>query len=177
MKKETTLTQLPGITQQDAAMLLGVSASQWSMYSSGKRDLPAPAMALLAEMLAYVKSAEASPKNKPTTDEPRETQEYLEERLSYNKYKQQILDRKIAAAQRKQLAQSRRALLSEFLEMRKAGKQVVKAHEVLLIKASKKGETTPSDWLIERQHQKELLELERSMLESKLVALRKGGAV
>ncbi len=173
MKKETTITQLLGITQQDAAMLLGVSTSQWSMYSSGKRDLPAPAMALLAEMLAYVKSAEANAKNKPAADEPRETQEYLEERLRYNGYRQQQLERKIAAAQRKQLAQSRRALLSEFLEIRKAGKQVVKGHEVLLIKTSKKGETTPSDWLTERQHQKELLELERSMLESKLVALRK----
>lgn len=177
MKKETTLTQLLGITQLDAAMLLGVTASRWSMYSSGKRDLPTRAMVLLAEMLAYVKSAEANAKNKQATDKPRETQEYLEERLSYNKYKQQILQRKIAAAQRKQLAQSRRALLSEFLEMRKAGKQVVKAHEVLLIKTAKKGKMKGPDWLAEQQHQKELFELERSMLESKLVALRKGGAV
>jgi predicted transcriptional regulator len=60
MKKETTLTQLLGITQLDAAMLLGVTASRWSMYSSGKRDLPTRAMVLLAEMLAYVKSAEAN---------------------------------------------------------------------------------------------------------------------
>ena len=110
-------------------------------------------------------------------DEPRETQEYLEERLRYNKYKQQILVRKIAAGQRKQLAQSRRALVSEFLEMRKAGKQVVKAHEVLLIKPAKIGNKKESVWLAEQQHQKELLELERSMLESKLVALRKGVAV
>lgn len=61
--------------------------------------------------------------------------------------------------------------------MRKAEKQVVKAHEVLLIKTDKKAKKKGPDWLAEQQHQKELLELERSMLESKLVALRKAGAV
>jgi len=145
------------------------------MYSSGKRDLPLPAMVLLGEMLAYVKSAEESRKNKPAPEEQKETQVYLERRLLDNNYKQLQLERTIAAAERKQLAQPRRSLVSEFLEMRKAAKQVVKAQEVLLIKPAKIAQKNGSVWLAEQQHQKELLELERNMLESKLVALRKSG--
>ncbi len=174
MKKETTLTKLLGITQQEAAMLLGVSTSQWSMYSSGKRDLPAPAMALLAEMLAYVKSAEASPKNKQATDEPGATQEYLEQRLRENEYRQQQLVRKMETTQRKQLAQSRKLLLSEFLEIRNAEKQVVTGHEVFKMKATQTAQTNVSDLLAAQQHQKELFELERKMLASKLTTLRRG---
>lgn len=175
MKKETTITKLLGITQQDVAMLLGVSTSQWSMYSSGKRDLPAPAMVLLAEMLAYVKSAEATPKSKKATDEQKETQQYLERRLRENEYQQQQLVRKMETTQRKKLAQSRMLLLSEFLEKRNAGKQVVTGHEVFKIKATQTAQTTVSDLLAEQQHQKELFELERKMLESKLATLRRGG--
>lgn len=173
MKKETTITRLLGITQQDVAMLLGVSTSQWSMYSSGKRDLPAPAMALLAEMLAYVKSAEAILQSKQPTDEPTETQQYLEHRLRENEYRQQQLVRKIEAAQRKNLSQSRMLLLSEFLEKRHAGKQAVKGYQVLKMKATKTAQTTVSDLLATQQHQKELFELERRMLESKLAAILK----
>ncbi len=175
MKKETTITKLLGITQQDAAMLLGVSTSQWSMYSSGKRDLPTPAMMLLAEMLAYVKSAEAAPKSKKATGEQRETQLYLERRLLENEYRQQQLVRIMETTQRKKLAQSRMLLLSEFLEKRNAGKQVVKGHEVFKIKATKTAQTTVTDLLAEQQHQKELFELERKMLESKLATLRRDG--
>jgi transcriptional regulator with XRE-family HTH domain len=175
MKKETTLTQLLGITQLDAAMLLGVSTSQWSMYSSGKRDLPVPAMALLAEMLAYVKSAEANPKSKKATEEQGETQQYLERRLHENEYRQQQLVRKMETAQRKQLAQSRKLLLSEFLEQRNAGKQVITGHEVFKMKVTQTAQTTVSDLLAAQQHQKELFELERKMLESKLTTLRRGG--
>jgi hypothetical protein len=129
---------------------------------------------LLAEMLAYVKSAEDTTKNKQPTDEPTETQQYLEHRLRENEYRQQQLVRKIEAAHRKKLAQSRMLLLSEFLEKRNAGKKAVKGYQVLKIKATKTAQTTVSDLLAAQQHQKELFELERTMLESKLLALRRG---
>ncbi len=46
--------------------------------------------------------------------------------------------------------------------------------EVLKMKATKAATSAVSDLLAEQQYQKELLELEQTMLESKLQALRKG---
>jgi transcriptional regulator with XRE-family HTH domain len=40
MKKTDTLSALLGLTQGQMALLLQVHPSQWSMYESGKRNLP-----------------------------------------------------------------------------------------------------------------------------------------
>ena len=56
MKKERNVSSLLGVNQQDAAMLLGVSRSLWSMYELGRRDISLPVKQLLAELLTYVQS-------------------------------------------------------------------------------------------------------------------------
>ncbi|TCN53074.1 hypothetical protein D0809_20985 [Flavobacterium circumlabens] len=54
MKKGNTIGDLLGIQQEEMAMLLVITASQWSMYASGKRNLPEAAQLKLAKMLAFV---------------------------------------------------------------------------------------------------------------------------
>lgn len=58
MKNTTTITSLLGLTQNQMALLLGVSRAQWSMYESGKRNLPLQAKQLLAEMMGFLKFAD-----------------------------------------------------------------------------------------------------------------------
>jgi hypothetical protein len=60
------------------------------------------------------------------------------------------------------------------LEKRSIDKKVDMGFEVLKMKATKAATSAVSDLLAEQQYQKELLELEQTMLESKLQALRKG---
>ena len=43
-----------GLTQDEMALYLGVTRSQWSMYTIGKRKLPITAMEKLAELLHHL---------------------------------------------------------------------------------------------------------------------------
>ncbi len=54
MKDELTLQQLLCLKQDDIAMILQVTRAKWSMYVSGKRNLPAEAKLKLAEIINFV---------------------------------------------------------------------------------------------------------------------------
>lgn len=43
MEKRTTIRKSLGLNQMEMAILLQTARGQWSMYESGKRDLPANA--------------------------------------------------------------------------------------------------------------------------------------
>jgi len=171
MKKDVTVTALLGISQQDVAVVLGVSPGQWSMYSSGKRDLPAPAMQMLGEILTYINAAEAASKDQEETQK-KELIKHLEHLLRENKYRQVRLERKIAAMARKQFAQSRMLLLSEFLAQHEAVKKnAAGLSEVFKMKATKPAKISIQTLLSEQQHQRELLVFEEKLLVKKLEAL------
>lgn len=63
MKKETNLKTLLGLSQEEAAILLGVSRVQWAHFTDGRRDIPAAAKVKLAEVLSSIEE------NKKNTDE------------------------------------------------------------------------------------------------------------
>lgn len=48
-----------GIKQEEIALLLEITRSQWAMYVTGKRDLPTAAKLKLAEMLAFVQKKDS----------------------------------------------------------------------------------------------------------------------
>lgn len=54
MKDTTPLKNLLGLTQEEMALLLGIHASMWSMFKSGKRALPADAAEPFAALLKGV---------------------------------------------------------------------------------------------------------------------------
>lgn len=54
MKESTTIKSYLGLTQEEMAMLLGITASQWSMFKSGKRSLPLEASEQLGLLLKGV---------------------------------------------------------------------------------------------------------------------------
>lgn len=53
------IRELLGMKQEEIALLLEVTRSQWAMYELGKRDLPTAAKLKLAEMLAFVQKKDS----------------------------------------------------------------------------------------------------------------------
>ena len=58
MEKDRKIRELLGMKQEDMAMLLQVTRTQWSMYEIGERDLPVAAVNQLVRMLAFIHQPE-----------------------------------------------------------------------------------------------------------------------
>ena len=174
MKKENTIRTILGVTQQELAMLLGVSRSQCAMFELGKRDLPLPAKQLLAEMLSYIQSPEVTAKSIQFAL-PQATPQQLERFLRENQYQQLLAARKIATATKKLQAQARLLQLTAFLSSREASKtNAIPFHAALTSKAMKVTEAPLVAILTEQQMRQEMLELEKLLLESRVRKLRLG---
>ncbi len=166
MKKQTTLTALLGLSQHEAAMLLGVSRSQWSMYESGQRDLPLHAKELLAALLAHMQSYDAAAKSNITPQKI--TNDQLQRQMQENEYQQLVIARKIARVAKKQEAQARLLHLSDFLSTHQAYKNAnAQLRQTIASKATPEREAEFSDTLTKLRRQQQLLVLEQLFLESR----------
>lgn len=166
MKKETALTALLGLSQQEAAMLLGVSRSQWSMYESGQRDLPLHAKELLGVLLAHMQSYDAVAKSNTTPQKI--TYDQLERQMQENEYQQLVIARKIARIAKKQETQARLLHLCAFLSTHHAYKNAKpELRQTIAAKGSPEREAEFSDVLSKLQRQQQRLELEQIFLESR----------
>jgi plasmid maintenance system antidote protein VapI len=116
MKKEETITELLGTCQNEAAMLLNINRSQWSMFVSGKRDLPLEAKEQLAEILTYVQSAKAKNAENLLPSQKDETKERLEALLKENQYQQMRADKKVNRLEKKQQAGEAALHLVQYFE-------------------------------------------------------------
>lgn len=98
MKDTTTLKSITGLTQEEMAILLGITVSQWSMYKSGKRDIPLAAKQQLAALVSNIKKTEfVSKKSKTiTVAEQKKEKDWLEQEYKNLQYKEQFLERKIS---------------------------------------------------------------------------------
>lgn len=119
MEKKETITALLGTTQEEMAMLLQITRAHWSMYESGKRNLPQAASIKLAEMLAHVQSAKAKSSKHPSQLEEKETKEKLQTLLNENNYQQFIMEKKIAGIEKKQAATASALHLLNYFENNK----------------------------------------------------------
>jgi len=171
MKKETTLTALLGLSQHEAAMLLGVSRSQWSMYESGQRDLPLHAKELLAALLAHMQSYDAAAKS--TTALQKITNDQLQRQMQENEYQQLLIGRKIARIAKKQEAQARLLHLSDFLNAHHAYKNAnPQLRQVITARTTPEREAEFSVVLSKLQYQLEILVMEKQFLASKASTMR-----
>lgn len=115
-KKMETFTSLLGIDQHSLAMLLRVNRSQWSMFESGKRNIPLEAKRLLAEMTGFLKFDEAGAKlPEPLEDQAEATKEYLEKSLKDNHYQLYEITQKIARAEEKYIRNTKAVKISAYL--------------------------------------------------------------
>lgn len=60
MKKRTDVKNMLGLTQNEMAMALGITRSQWTMYKSGQRDLPLEALQQFSVLLQGVQKEKTS---------------------------------------------------------------------------------------------------------------------
>jgi len=102
MKNATTIKSLLGFTQEETAVLLGVSRGQWSMYVAGKRDLPSDAKKQFIAMLS-LQNAKATfhEKEKFVASEQQKTQEWLKQELSNLQFTKKLLDKQLLTIENK----------------------------------------------------------------------------
>lgn len=170
MKKQHPIRTLLSLKQEEIAMLLGISRARWGMYEIGKRDLPLSAKQLLAEMLIYEK--ESNPIAKPTSDKQQQERQHqeLERLLRNNEYQQLLLERKMAATQKKLEAQLGLLLLVGFLNNRKA--KDTDPRSIYFGNFTRKAEQTPAadhaTVLMLQELKKEVLAFEKKCIEAKM---------
>lgn len=171
MKKQYSITALLGVRQQDVAMLLRVHPSQWSMYESGKRDLPLAAKQLLAELLTHQQSPETTASKLPHhAQQQKQLQQQLERLLRENEYQQLLVARKINSVEKKYSSQLRVLQLVDFLSNHptQKGKLEMRLLKTIEKKAVVTIEAEGLAVLVKYQIKQESLELEKLLLQSKL---------
>ena len=115
MKNQSNLCKLLGLSQMEAALLLGVHRSQLSMFESGKRSLPQAATLRLAAILKQNKPIEpySAERNAEMTNERKRQ---LEQRRVENEVQQFKVKRKMEPITRKYDAAIRAAALADSLQ-------------------------------------------------------------
>lgn len=132
MEKDKKIRELLGLRQEDMALLLRVTRSQWAMYEIGKRDLPLVAQLKLAEILAFIQE----PKNDAVDNfvdlesEGVKTKKVFENLKLINKHRQILTEYKLKAIEKKYEAGITALRFIHFLETK--DQQIVPEQEMVL---------------------------------------------
>ncbi|WP_298220786.1 hypothetical protein [Flavobacterium sp.] len=118
-------------------------------------------------MLVYIQSADTTSRPVHPAQQKAIT-ERIERLLKENEYQKVLTVRRIAAATKKQQAQDRLMLLTEFLASRESGRGSVSGLPNALVRKATLVEAGVKDTVAELQHKLELLELEKLLLQSQL---------
>ncbi|MDI9257084.1 helix-turn-helix transcriptional regulator [Flavobacterium sedimenticola] len=167
-KNKNSIRAIVGFTQEELAMLLGVTRSALAKFELGLGSLPDPAKHLLAELLNHMKDSEA--KNKPILDEERHpliTEKQLKRLLLENNYQLLLVTQKINAMQKKLSNLVKAQKLLHYLHNRPQEKS--KSHqnvlEFITRKTNKMLARNNSNTLYQLVLQQQLLTYEKQLLE------------
>lgn len=101
MKKRIIFNTSLLISQEEMALLLGITRSSWSMYVSGLREIPTAATVKLVKLLQSADQLPlATPELSHRTVQEAKKKEMLQEELAKNKWETAVLERKIAKMQK-----------------------------------------------------------------------------
>ena len=169
-KRDFTYSSHFGLTQATLASLLGVTRSHFSLFQIGKRDLPADAKLLLAEMLNSVDSKSALRKSAAEIVEEDAMRLRIWERfITENHHQQSIIDRKLEPLIKKRDGQIRLQMLGTQLGGGSfAGKMDSEKVSTITSKALAADPNKYITAIVKLEIKKELLELERQVLERKI---------
>jgi len=163
MKPEITIRAQLGLKQQEMAELLGISRGQWSMFESGKRNLPLHATQRLAELLSLQQSTN---KKVQKAKQPEPSEKILNDFLRENQYQRLLTERKISALQRKHDKIQKLTQFSASLQKNDSAKA---PHiDSILRKASKVSGTDRGEELSKLKLKLEILDNEKQFLEAAL---------
>lgn len=98
MKKDNTIKNILGLSQVETAHMLGIERGQWSMFVSGKRDLPLKATQQLAVVLKHLHEKESVSKENEVIAkaEQQQAQEKLQQDYRKVQIKQYKMDKQIS---------------------------------------------------------------------------------
>lgn len=171
MKKTDTLSALLGLTQGQMALLLQVHPSQWSMYESGKRNLPLKAKQVLAEMIGFLKLEDKSFKvQQHLIEQEASKKECLKKMIKKNEFDLYEISKKIALAETKYNENIGVIGLVEYLKTLPSIKESldVELLEIIGSEAERALKKSGLANLTELRLKKELLQQEKLILESTL---------
>ena len=168
MDKDTNFRQLLGMKQEDMALLLQVSVSQWAMYTTGRRNLPVAAKLKLAEMLQFSSSNQNKNNINSEIEKQQKTQiqKYFAEQHTVNAKLQDAISKKIAVVTKKYETALKALNFIAFLESN-ATKTTVEHQNVLhLIKQNNQIDLEKNNFRVQAQLQ---LNLETLVAQEKLI--------
>lgn len=174
MQDEITISKLLGATQLEMAILLGINASQWSMYETGDRNLPTDAYELMSKMLEHLqnKNNKALKVHELSTQQEDKKKETLEKLLKKNDYQQQTIERKINKIKKNQAFVVARFQLLDYLEQHTHKKE---EHPELLKRMKDKTKDKAAQYdeavLMAHEIKQTLLQLEEKLLKAHLEKL------
>lgn len=169
MRKKGVLRQFFGVSQEEIAMILKISRAQWSMFESGKAELPHDARIEYYDLLAYVQSAKDEVAKKgPNPAQSKE--EALKFYLVVNQHRQGLTSRKIENLQKKQAMAEAALHLEGYYENSKQEqpKFVGDKIEEILKRANKDVQLGDSAEMIQLQIKLKVLRYEETLLEAVL---------
>ncbi len=164
MKKKSGISKILGVTHNDMAMLLNISRSQWSMYESGKRDLPLSSKLLLTEILTYVKTPSAKSQNQMLhiTKQDSLMKASIQRQLQENEFQQLLAARQTVILEQKQEKSVRKLLLVSYLSNNDhKNNDLLKVMEA---KAIKQLENSSQLLILQHKIKQATLQLEHEML-------------
>lgn len=171
MRKSKKIASEFGMTQEEMAMMLGISRSLWSMYELGRRSLPADKMLLLEQARTHLENQKTAKKSKPQQLEQEQGRlEILEKLWQKNEYERKLLAKNVFALERKREAAQQRTQLVEYLKQQKdsgkgdAGKMFIPAKA----KAYKNPGRDVGALLVEYEIARKTLEFQKDLIESEL---------
>lgn len=101
MKEKETFKNILGLSQEEMAIVLGISRGQWSMYECGKRELPLAAALEFTRMLEYIRdnSSRKILEKEFMKEEKIRVQNLLNKEIKKNEHKIYRLNEKIRQAE------------------------------------------------------------------------------
>lgn len=132
MEKDKKIREFLGLKQEDMAILLRVTRTQWSMYEIGKRDLPLVAKQKLGEMLAFIQEHTNATVNNfvDLKSEKTKTKKVFDNLKLINKHRQILTEHKLKAIEKKYDAGITALRFIHFLETK--DQQIVPDQEMVL---------------------------------------------
>jgi len=173
---KTSIASLFGLTQREMAMALGIGLSQWSMYESGRRNLPVRAQHLLNEMTAHLNMASPNRKKKTKSNENENRAAHLKSLLDDNAFRQLALARKMEAIAKKRTLAERFERFDDFVKKHSARQKRTGATPIFVETNQKqrKREVNDNDQFFRYEVKQALLVHEQKFLESMLASLKGG---
>jgi transcriptional regulator with XRE-family HTH domain len=169
MKAKDTFKKLLGLSQEEMAIILGITRTQWSMYEIGKRNLPSAAAVEFSKLLHYIQENHSKEMEMPDFMKEEEKRVYgqLGKDIQKNEYKLNRLTKKMERAQL--LYEDAFAALQvvAYLESQPKNEKITTIKNVIQQK-TRVGLMRQKEILRKHSHDIEVLQLQNTLLKNKM---------